>query len=114
MNTLTQSNIKIGTYRQIQRAKCIERDKGYCVICYYKGKYTQGTEVHHVFGRGNSVESFKEHYTSLLVVCRKCHPLPAQDMHSKQAWVIDILDKVNETPINKRFIHDEYIPPRVW
>lgn len=95
-------------YRSVQRMLVIDRDDGSCVICWFKhGRMRKANEVHHVYGRGKKAGDWREQYTRLMCVCKECHMQapPAQDRHSKQAWVIELLDKANKEPINPNFEH---------
>jgi len=74
-------------------------------------------EVHHVYGRAKRKASgpldlgeyWREHYTSLICVCRYCHPQPINGKpgsSAKLAWVEEYLRKANATPINRGFQHE--------
>ena len=53
------------------------RDGGLCRICNDKrDALERAVDVHHVFGRGNDISSWREDYTALMCVCRACHPAP--------------------------------------
>ena len=56
-------------YRKANYILAFERDGGKCVFC---GK--PAVDCHHCFGRGRDAGDWQEHYTSLLCVCRLCHP----------------------------------------
>lgn len=94
-------------YIRVNAAKAIERDRGLCVICYFQDKKERkAAQVHHVYGRARSMnEIWREHYTSLMNVCREHHPPPIQvkGASRKLGWVEEILRKANEEPINRRF-----------
>jgi hypothetical protein len=97
-------------YRSVNVALAIERDNNQCVFCYFlHGMSAPRQEVHHVYSRGKKAGSFREHYTSLLCTCKECHPLPIQTpgASGSLAWVEAVLRKANETPINKKFQHQE-------
>lgn len=66
------------------------------------------TQVHHIYGRSRQPD-WREHYTSLMGVCNECHPRPInhKPANDAMAWIEDIGYKMNETPINKDFTHDE-------
>lgn len=90
-------------HRAMQRMLAIDRDNSLCVYHFFnKGVEVQATEVHHVFGRGTSVESVQEGYRNLVCTCRSCHPQPSLAYSEK---VVGFLKKVNEAPINKNFKH---------
>ena len=87
------------------------RDGGFCAICYFRdGVETPFEEVHHVYSRGKKEGDWREHYTSLLCVCKKCHPLPiiTPGGSARLGWVEEVLRKANAKPINKDFIHYGY------
>lgn len=98
---------QLDMYRGTQRMLCVDRDHASCVICWFRdGVKTRYQDIHHIYGRGKKVGDWREHYTNLMCVCRKCHPLPAQDKGSKQSWVIEIAEEMmNATPINPAFEH---------
>jgi hypothetical protein len=103
-------NLKL--YRKINKIICIERDAGKCAIHYFnKGEEVLACDVHHVFGRGKVAGDYREHYTNLMCVCRECHPLPIFTANNilkageNLSWVLEILHKANETPINENFEH---------
>ena len=99
---------KLHVYRRVQSMLVIDRDLARCVICWLRdGKKKRYDDIHHVFGRGNKAGDDREHYQNLMCVCRECHPPPAQDSYSRQAWVVKLLFKANETPINPEFEHQE-------
>ena len=86
----------------------IDRDGGLCAICYFKyNRIRPYDDVHHVYSRGKRAGDCRERYTSLLCVCRQCHPLPIMTPGASKdlGWVEDILRLANEQPINKRFKH---------
>jgi len=56
-------------WRRKQYELAVARDRGACVFC---GKAAQ--DVHHVYGRGKEIGDKREAYTSLMCVCRACHP----------------------------------------
>ena len=56
-------------YRRRQYELAVDRDRGRCVFC---GK--EAVDVHHAFGRGKHAGDKREHFTSLMCVCRACHP----------------------------------------
>lgn len=100
----------LGAYRRINSARAIERDNAQCGICFFKfNRNRRGTEVHHVYSRGRRAGDWREHYRSLLYVCKECHPMAIQvpGASSKLEWVEEILEQANETPINKKFKHSE-------
>ena len=80
-------------WRATQYRKAIERDKGMCRICNKR----VAVDVHHVYGRGRSTGDWREHHTSLMSVCRGCHPQPIKHKPAgpKLRWVEDILERIN-------------------
>lgn len=93
-------------FRQQQVAIAIERDDDQCAICWFRyGRSRRREEVHHVYSRGKQAGDWRERYTSLLCVCRECHPLPVKSPGGSKSlgWVEDILRQANETPINPQF-----------
>jgi len=95
-----RENLK--TFRALQHTMAQLRDSGLCVICFFKyNRPVPASEVHHAFGRGVSAEDWREDVTSLMCVCKSCHPHgAARHAHGKQEWVIDILRQANADPIN--------------
>lgn len=64
-------------YRREQFAIAAQRDGGWCVFCrIIDERFMPMDDVHHVFGHGTTERSPKEHFTSLICVCRKHHPQP--------------------------------------
>lgn len=105
-NQTKQRKQALNNYRHIQSLLAANRDGGLCVFHYFlKGQKVQKQDIHHCFGRGDQAGDWREHYTSLLSTCRECHPLPMQDLGSKQNWVIEVMDKANKTPINPDYKH---------
>lgn len=95
-------------YRRVQAALAIDRDGDLCAIHWFKyGKRVLRQDVHHVYGRGRKAGDRKEHYTSLLCLCRGCHSQIAaiKTPGSTHRWVVDILQSANDTPINALFEH---------
>ena len=80
-------------WRATQYRKAIERDGGWCRICDKRN----AADVHHVYVRGKDMFDWREDYTNLMCVCRKCHPQPIKHKPAgpKLAWVEDILEKIN-------------------
>ena len=76
---------RLAYHRRQQALRAKDRDSWRCQICADKGVTTRAWDVHHIFGRGNSVESWRECYTALMCVCRSCHPAP---LHSHD-WSSD-------------------------
>ena len=60
---------RLRVYRREQYALAMDRDRGRCVFC---GE--PAVDVHHAYGRARDIGSPREHFTSLMCVCRKCHP----------------------------------------
>ncbi len=96
---------RLAEYRQKQANLARVRDGGYCVVCYFLlGLKVKASDVHHVYGRGVSVDDPREHYTSLICVCRKHHPQPIRVAPKEdQQWIVDVLKPANEKPINGDF-----------
>lgn len=93
-------------YTQTQAPLAISRDGDQCAICWFRdGVHKRREEVHHVYGRGRASGDFREHYTSMLCVCKECHPPPIQipGASARLGWVEGILQQANETPINEIF-----------
>jgi len=92
-------------FRKRQRELALLRDLFLCTLCYYvDGVHTKATDVHHVFGRGTSINSPKEKYVNLISVCRKHHPRPILFKNSQDAQMqLEVLKEVNSTPINPSF-----------
>lgn len=102
-------------YRKVNKIICIERDGGLCVNHYFNmGERVLACDVHHVFGRGKVAGDYREHYTNLLCTCRDCHPLPIFTANNiltsgeNLSWVLELLKRANETPINEDFKHREF------
>lgn len=97
-------------HRRRQYRIAADRDDCLCTFCYFQmGKRVKAVDVHHVYGRGRSKDSWREKYTVMLCTCRTCHPLPiyaGPGTSLKLGYVDAILAKANETPINRRFIHE--------
>jgi len=71
----------------------------YCFWIHNKSR--KGSEVHHVFGRGRCPGDIKEKYTSLMTVCRDCHPEPILAPTSSE-WknaVLYVWRKMNTEPV---------------
>lgn len=97
----------LSEYRKEQARRALDRDLGLCVLCYFRDdKKTEAMDVHHVWGRGQSVESSKESYKSLMCVCRACHPQPVRFVGGKTDWQLSLLVQANAYPINKSFKHE--------
>jgi len=81
-------------WRRFAYGKAINRDSGKCRIC----EKHVAQDVHHVYGRGKDMFDWREDYTNLLCVCRKCHPpaIKHKPAGPKLAWVEEILEKVND------------------
>ena len=93
-------------YRHVQAALAISRDANLCVICWFRHHRRRNhADVHHVFGRGTKAGDWREEYTSLICVCRSCHPPPIKTpgANDNLAYVEDILRQANEQPINNSF-----------
>lgn len=96
----------LSVFRRVNAARAIERDNGQCVICYYNhGVEQRYDDVHHVYGRGREAGDDREHYTSLMCVCRGCHPMPIQTPGANASlyWVEHTLILANNDPINRAF-----------
>ena len=80
-------------YRKEQYALAWERDKGLCVVC---GKPAQDT--HHIWGHGKYAGHWREHYTSLMCVCRKHHPRPIYHRPPKEdmLWIEELQKRINQ------------------
>ena len=66
---------------------------------------TPYSDVHHVFGRASSITSVKEQPSSLMCVCRACHPPPILAPPTR-SWAKDILvvwRNMNCQPYNKLY-----------
>ena len=100
-----QQKAELRAYRQQQAALAIWRDRGLCVICYFKHKRLIAfDDVHHVFGRGRKIDSWREKFRNLMCVCRECHPQPASDPKAtKHQDIVELLEKANREPINIEF-----------
>lgn len=71
-----QTTINLKEYRKEQRWLAFQRDDGLCQICLREhNRLRRADDVHHVFGRSRRVD-WREHHTSLMCVCRECHPSP--------------------------------------
>ena len=96
--------------RRQEYEKAYDRDNGLCVFCYYQmGKRVRADDVHHVYGRSNKAENWRERYIVMVCTCRKCHPPPihgGRGSSTKLIYVEIALRRANETPINKRFQHE--------
>jgi hypothetical protein len=97
-------------HRRRQYLLAASRDNDLCTFCYYlHGRHVKAVDVHHVFGRGKSKESWREKYTVMLCTCRQCHPLPiyaGPGTSLKLGYVETVLARANEAPINSRFPHE--------
>ena len=71
------------------------------VCLWLRGNETHGDEVHHVFGRGTSADSIKEAYTSLMTVCRNCHPSPIL-VPPTQVWQAEVLQVWHNMNVSPR------------
>jgi hypothetical protein len=95
-------------YRRIQSALAIRRDNDQCVICHFRyNRKRRREEIHHVYGRARRSGEWREHYTSLMSVCKDCHPPPIQTPGGNHdfSWVEELLREANSNPINKGFTH---------
>lgn len=105
-----QLRASMKAYRQAQVQLAIFRDGGLCVFHWYmKGEEHPMDDVHHVFGRGRRVGDPRERYFSLLCTCRECHPPPIRTRVPKPAleYVLDVLRKMNQEPLNLDFEHPD-------
>ena len=102
--------LELKAYRRRQYELAYLRDDGKCAICWFKKDVINKAEdVHHVYGRGKTKQSSKEKYTSLLCVCRLCHPQPLL-FPTGESEIEQILAMANATPINPAFeLADESI-----
>jgi len=95
--------------RAVTRSSAVFRDNGLCMMCkWIYGLTTPYQEVHHVFSRGKSIKSIKEYPSSLMSVCRSCHPnpilvLPTQDW---QFAVLTVWRNMNCSPENVLYKQD--------
>lgn len=89
----SHKNSKLATYRRKQAEIAAERDEGVCQLCG-----GPGDDVHHVFGRGRTVENPRERHTALMVVCRECHPAPlySHDPGTSEHKVAVRMREINE------------------
>lgn len=80
-------------WRHSQYKKAMERDKGMCRIC----EKHVAQDVHHIWGRGSDIYDWREDYTSLISVCRKCHPRPIHHRPPKKdmEWIEELQKKIN-------------------
>lgn len=85
----------LAMYRIEQAQHVVERDGGLCQLCLLH----HGEDVHHVFGRGREVSSWREHHTCLMLVCRDCHPSPLY-AHDPARSVHPIAERMRE--VNER------------
>jgi hypothetical protein len=98
--------VELSAYRKEARSVAILRDGGFCMMCYWlDDKRTPFTDVHHVFGRGTSICD-KENPSSLMSVCRKCHPQPILMVRHLTGWKHAVLYtwlNMNQHPMNRSF-----------
>lgn len=102
----------LSDYRKAMRAKAVFRDDGKCMICKWTmGVTTPYAEVHHVFGRGTYVLSPKEDFTSLMSVCRSCHPQPllVPMISHELTYILTVWRNMNCSPANMLFRYDPII-----
>lgn len=100
---------KLKEYRKSQASLAVFRDDGMCAICHFRyHRDRRMDDVHHVFGRGRNIYDPREQFTSLLCVCRECHPQPIMYPGGNPIldWVEDVLRLANVTPINTSFHED--------
>lgn len=98
----------LGSFRRIQSALAIQRDGNLCAICWFQhNRETPRADIHHVYGHGKKAGDWREHHTSLLCVCKSCHPSPIRDPGGNAAllWVEAVLAQANTTPINKKYLN---------
>ena len=81
-------------WRATQYRKAIDRDGGLCRIC----DKMVVQEIHHIWGRGSDMFDWREDYTSLISVCRKCHPRPIHHRPPKKdmEWIEELQKKINQ------------------
>lgn len=94
---------RVKAYRSEQAKLAIYRDNALCAIHFFShGVRRPYEEVHHVFGRGRDAGDWREHVSSLLCVCRQCHPAgAARAPNGPHHPIIRILRKANTSPINE-------------
>jgi len=93
-------------YRRVQSALAISRDNDQCVICWFMHhRKRKRAEIHHVYSRSREAGDWREQYTSLMCVCKECHPQPIKILggSANLSWIEDVLRQANETPINPHF-----------
>ncbi len=99
--------MELNEYRKEARRIALLRDSQMCMMCkWVHNQRTKAVEVHHVFGRGAMVGSVKEETTSLMCVCRDCHPQPIM-LYSEHAWKEDVIHawvRMNLYPENSDYI----------
>ena len=96
------SKEELRKYREQQALLAIHRDHALCAIHFFLfGERKPYEEVHHVFGRSRMAGDWKEHHSSLMCVCRACHPAgAARAPYGSHEKYIDVLRRANKTPIN--------------
>lgn len=102
----------LSDYRKAMREHAVFRDNNLCMICRWtKGVSTPYAEVHHVFGRGTSVQSVKENPSSLMCVCRACHPHPilVPMLSNDDKEILAVWRNMNCSPENKLYRYDPII-----
>lgn len=106
INNKKQKEQELLTYRQVQKAVAMLRDNYQCTFCkFLHDKDTRAVDGHHVYGRGKDLDAWQEGYQYILSSCRECHPqpikVPGGNLHL--AYVEEVMEKANRTPINKLF-----------
>lgn len=94
----------LAEYRVKQRTLAIYRDGGYCVICWFKyNRRTVFTQVHHTYGRGRTIDDYREHFEYLMCVCDNCHPQPIKSVAGNNLeYVEQIRVQSNRNPIREQ------------
>lgn len=69
-NSRTTRRSRLATARRKTHNAVKERERGRCGIC----KWNAGSDMHHVYGRGRSADSWREQADACIWTCRKCHP----------------------------------------
>ncbi len=102
----------LSALRHEQRLNAWVRDDGFCVFCWFQlNKKVKAVDVHHVYGRGQRIDSYREKYSYLVCTCREHHPEPIYGgpgaAKPAMQYVENILIKANALPINPAFTHHE-------
>ncbi len=87
---------RLADHRHQQALRAKDRDLWRCQICADKGVTTRAWDVHHVFGRGYTVDSWREDFTALMCVCRGCHPAPLYSQNwLGDHWIVVLARRIN-------------------